>query len=153
MSWPSSSRRCAHRDDDVLLLTRVFLDKFTTTLDKKSLEISREAQAALAAHHWPGNVRELENCIERLVNVAAGDRIDIADLPQDIMADMVRGQNQKQGETAMSLKRIQKALILETLRETGGNFRRTSTLLNISRTTLYAKLKQYGIAADAFRAP
>ena len=142
-----------HRDDDVLLLTRVFLDKFTTTLDKKSLEISREAQAALAAHHWPGNVRELENCIERLVNVAAGDRIDIADLPQDIMADMVRGQNQKQGETAMSLKRIQKALILETLRETGGNFRRTSTLLNISRTTLYAKLKQYGIAADAFRAP
>jgi sigma-54 dependent transcriptional regulator, acetoin dehydrogenase operon transcriptional activator AcoR len=140
-----------HRDDDVLLLARGFLDKFTKTLDKNPLELSREALAALAAYHWPGNVRELENCIERLVNVATGNHIDIADLPQDILADMVRGQHQKQGEASMSLKRIQKALILETLRETGGNFRRTSTLLNISRTTLYAKLKQYGIDADAFR--
>ena len=40
---------------------------------------------------------------------------------------------------------------METLRETGGNFRRASALLNISRTTLYAKLKSYGITVDAFR--
>ncbi|MFP5258629.1 MAG: helix-turn-helix domain-containing protein, partial [Acidobacteriota bacterium] len=140
------------RDDDVLLLTRVFMDKFKRSLGKPDLEVTREALAALAAHHWPGNVRELENCIERLVNVACEDRIDITDLPQDVMADMVRGGQPRAGEAAMSLKRIQKALILETLRETGGNFRRTSTLLNISRTTLYAKLKQYGIAADSFRA-
>ena len=79
--------------------------------------------------------------------------IDISDLPQDVMADMVRGRQPSSGEAAMSLKRIQRALILETLRETGGNFRRTSSLLNISRTTLYAKLKQYGITADSFRAP
>ena len=46
---------------------------------------------------------------------------------------------------------MQKSLILETLRETGGNFRRTSSLLHISRTTLYAKLKEYGLAADTFR--
>ena len=141
-----------HREDDVLLLTRVFMDKFKRSLCKPELEVTREAMAALAAHHWPGNVRELENCIERLVNVACDGRIDIADLPQDVMADMVRGRQPLPGEAAMSLKRIQKALILETLRETGGNFRRTSTLLNISRTTLYAKLKLYGITADSFRA-
>ena len=140
------------RDDDVPLLTRLFMDKFRKSLGKPELEMSREALAALAAHHWPGNVRELENCIERLVNVACDGRIDITDLPQDVMADMIRGRQQKPGEAAMSLKRIQKALILETLRETGGNFRRTSSLLNISRTTLYAKLKQYGITADTFRA-
>jgi transcriptional regulator of acetoin/glycerol metabolism len=140
------------RQGDVAVLTRVFLDKFAATLNKKQLRLSREALAALESHHWPGNVRELENCIERLVNVAPGDSIDIVDLPQDIMADMVRGPHAKAGEAAMSLKRIQKALILETLRETGGNFRRTSSILNISRTTLYAKLKQYGITADTFRA-
>jgi DNA-binding NtrC family response regulator len=139
------------REGDVPLLTRLFLDKFTASLGKPELEISREALAALAAHHWPGNVRELENCIERLVNVACSSRIDIADLPQDVMTDMLRGRPAAPGEAGMSLKRVQRALILETLRETGGNFRRTSTLLNISRTTLYAKLKQYGIAADAFR--
>ncbi|QAZ67088.1 sigma-54-dependent Fis family transcriptional regulator [Solidesulfovibrio carbinolicus] len=139
------------REGDVPLLTRLFLDKFTASLGKPDLEISREALAALAAHHWPGNVRELENCIERLVNVACSSRIDIADLPQDVMTDMLRGRPAAPGEAGMSLKRIQRALILETLRETGGNFRRASNLLNISRTTLYAKLKQYGIAADTFR--
>ena len=140
------------REGDVALLARGFLEKFAATLHKKHIGFSREALAALEAHHWPGNVRELENCIERLVNVAPGDRIDIADLPQDIVADMARGPRAKAGEASMSLKRIQKSLILETLRETGGNFRRTSTILNISRTTLYAKLKQYGITADTFRA-
>ena len=140
------------RDEDVQLLIRVFMDKFKRSLGKPDLEMTREALAALAAHHWPGNVRELENCIERLVNVACEDRIDISDLPQDVMADMIRGRQPSSGEAAMSLKRIQRALILETLRETGGNFRRTSSLLNISRTTLYAKLKQYGITADSFRA-
>ncbi len=84
--------------------------------------------------------------------MATTDVIDVGQLPQDIVTALVKGQDTRQGETTMSLKRIQKALILETLRETGGNFRRTSTLLNISRTTLYAKLKQYGITADAFRA-
>ncbi len=141
-----------HRGDDIFLLTRVFVDKFLKSLGKNRLELSREAMAALAAHPWPGNVRELENLIERLVNVAGSDRIDIGQLPQDMVAEMVRGSDPKQGDAAMSLKRIQKALILETLRETRGNFRRTSLLLNISRTTLYAKLKQYGISAETFRA-
>ena len=140
------------REGDVAVLARVFLDKFAATLRKPRLRLSREAMAALEAYHWPGNVRELENCIERLVNIAPDERIDIADLPQDIMADMARGPLGAPGEAAMSLKRIQKALILETLRETGGNFRRTSSILNISRTTLYAKIKQYGITADTFRA-
>ncbi len=140
------------RDGDIQLLARVFLEKFTKSLGKESMDLSREAMGALAAYQWPGNVRELENCIERLVNMAAGERIDIADLPQDIVADMIRGQHPKQGEASLSLKRIQKSLILQTLRETGGNFRRTSSLLHISRTTLYAKLREYGVSADTFRA-
>ena len=140
------------RGDDIFLLIKVFLGKFLQTLGNRHIEISGEAMAALAAHTWPGNVRELENLIERLVNVATTDVIDVGQLPQDIVTALVKGQDTRQGETTISLKRIQKALILETLRETGGNFRRTSTLLNISRTTLYAKLKQYGINAETFRA-
>lgn len=138
------------RDDDIFLLIRVFLDKFKS-VSGRHITISGEASAALAAHTWPGNVRELENLIERLVNVATTDTIDVQQLPQDIVTALVKGQDTRQSEPAMSLKRIQKALILETLRETGGNFRRTSALLNISRTTLYAKLRQYGITAETFR--
>jgi sigma-54 dependent transcriptional regulator, acetoin dehydrogenase operon transcriptional activator AcoR len=139
------------REGDTAVLIRVFLDKFTTSLGKTALVLSREALAALVAHHWPGNVRELENCIERLVNMATRDRIDLADLPQDILADMAVGRQPQPGEASMFLRRMQKSLILETLRETGGNFRRTSSLLHISRTTLYAKLKEYGLSADTFR--
>jgi len=138
------------RGDDIFKLIRVFLDKFQSN-SGRHIEISGEAMAALAAHTWPGNVRELENLIERLVNVTTSDVIDVRQLPQDIVTALVKGQDTRQGEAVMSLKRIQKALILETLRETGGNFRRTSSLLNISRTTLYAKLKQYGINAETFR--
>jgi transcriptional regulator of acetoin/glycerol metabolism len=139
------------REGDVAVLIRVFMDKFTKSLGKQGLELTGEALAALAAHPWPGNVRELENCIERLVNVATRGRIELADLPQDILSDMAAGQPRKPGDASMSLRRVQKSLILETLRETGGNFRRTSSLLNISRTTLYAKLKAYGISVDTFR--
>ena len=48
-------------------------------------------------------------------------------------------------------KDFKKTIIQETLRETNGNLRRASTILNISRTTMYAKLKQYRIEVDAFR--
>ncbi len=139
------------REGDVALLTRVFLDKFASTLRKRRLRLSPEAMDALEAYHWPGNIRELENCIERLVNVAQGDSIGIADLPQNIAADMARKPFAKSGGASMSLKGLQKALILETLRETDGNLRRASSILNISRTTLYAKLKKYNIEVGSFR--
>ncbi len=139
------------REGDVALLTRVFLEKFAASLNKRHLRLSREAMAALEAYHWPGNVRELENCIERLANVAQADSIEIGDLPQDIFSGAVQGTHVRAGGPSVSLKGIQKALILETLRETGGNLRRTSSILNISRTTLYAKLKQFRIEVESFR--
>ena len=139
------------RKADIVLLADFFLQKYAQENGKDVRRLSSAVIDMLMGYHWPGNVRELENCIERLVNVACSSHIDIADLPQDVMTDMLRGRPAAPGEAGMSLKRIQRALILETLRETGGNFRRASNLLNISRTTLYAKLKQYGIAADTFR--
>ncbi|WP_320172503.1 sigma 54-interacting transcriptional regulator [Maridesulfovibrio sp.] len=140
------------REGDVSQLAGVFLDKFAGTLNKKHLRLSEEAASAMEAYHWPGNVRELENCIERLVNVTRGDIIDMTDLPQDLVGDMVLLPSVRTTGPSMSLKHIQKAHILDTLRETGGNLRRTSSLLNISRSTLYAKIKQYHIEVDAFRA-
>ncbi len=139
------------RNGDVGLLIRVFLEKFAASLHKTNLRLSMEALAALEAYHWPGNVRELENCIERLVNVAQGESIEISDLPQDIFSGMSLGARANPGCPSVSLKGIQKALILETLRETSGNLRRTSSILHISRTTLYAKLKEYSIEVDDFR--
>jgi len=129
----------------------VFLDKFATTLRKKPLRLSLEAMSAMEAYQWPGNIRELENCVERLVNVAQGDSIDICDLPQDIVTNNVQRPFKKADGDSMSLKGFQKEIILETLRKTQGNLRRASSILNISRTTLYAKIKKYCIEVDTFR--
>lgn len=139
------------REGDAKLLVQTFLDKFAATLDKPSIDMSKAAMAAMGAYHWPGNVRELENCVERLVNVARDDTIDIADLPHNIVAGTPRPPFGKPSTASMSLKNAQKTLILETLRETGGNLRRASSILNVSRTTLYAKLKQYSIEVNSFR--
>lgn len=139
------------REGDVKLLTRIFMDKFATTLHKKPLQLSMMTMSALEDYHWPGNIRELENCIERLVNVAQGDNLEISDLPQEIVNDRFRRSFAKVGEVSKSLKNFQKDLIIQTLRETGGNLRRASSILNISRTTLYAKIKKYCIEIDTFR--
>ncbi|BCS89247.1 sigma-54-dependent Fis family transcriptional regulator [Pseudodesulfovibrio sediminis] len=139
------------RDGDIELLTEVFLNKFITTLRKKPLQLSDDAMAALKAYQWPGNIRELENCIERLVNVAQGDTIDVADLPQNMTTETNQQPLADITSSPVSLKGFQKAIIQETLRETNGNLRRASTILNISRTTMYAKLKQYRIEVETFR--
>ncbi len=139
------------RQGDVALLAQVFLKKFAASLHGRHIQISREALAALEAYHWPGNVRELENCIERLVNIVQGDCITMADLPLDFKTGRAERPHHASTEDPKSFQNIQQSLILETLRETGGNFRRAASILNISRTTLYTKLKQYGIEASNFR--
>ncbi len=139
-----------HRKGDVTLLAQGFLEKFRASLKKDPLPVTNDARMALEIYHWPGNVRELENCMERLANVVTGDSIDLGELPSNVVTGSKPNKGQP-SETPMSLNRVQKTLILETLRETGGNFRRASSILNISRTTLYARLKQYGISVDAFR--
>jgi len=139
------------RQGDITLLVNVFLKKFASTLHNRQIRISQEALSALEAYRWPGNVRELENCIERLVNIVQGDCITIADLPLDFKTEQLERPLYQTQAAPRSLQNIQQSLILETLHETGGNFRRTASILNISRTTLYAKLKQYGIEANNFR--
>jgi len=139
------------RQGDATLLAKVFLRKFASTLHNRQIQISQEALSALEAYRWPGNVRELENCIERLVNIVQGDCITIADLPLDFKTEALERPLSLTQAASKSFQNIQQSLILETLHETGGNFRRTASILNISRTTLYAKLKQYGIEASNFR--
>ncbi len=139
------------RNGDVELLTRLFLDKFTATLNKPPLWLSREAMTALNDYHWPGNIRELENCIERLVNVAQKNCVEVDDLPRDIIAGTKPKTLTASHGEKISLKSVQKELILKTLHDTHGNLRQASSLLNISRTTLYAKLKKYCIEIDTFR--
>lgn len=106
--------------------------------------VSPAAMALLTAYPWPGNVRELSNTLERAATMAVTDEIRPEDLPPRIrdhgrIAAAVTDASRRQ----LSLKDLERAYILEILRQTGGNKSRTAELLGLDRKTLYRKLDEY----------
>jgi two-component system response regulator AtoC len=74
------------RPEDVAPLAEHFLHRFCGLVDKAPPEITDAAMARLTAFNWPGNVRELCNVIERIVERSRGERVDVADLPREIVS-------------------------------------------------------------------
>jgi len=115
-----------------------------------SLRFSGAARRRLQKHAWPGNVRELENVIERAVIIRETDKITVQDLPEHIRAlgpSEQSASNIKVG--AMStLEELERAHILAVLERTGWARKQTSEILGINASTLYRKLKKYGVADE-----
>ena len=137
------------RKVDVPLLAMEFLRRFARQNSKDVRGFTDAAIAILNDYHWPGNVRELENVILQAVVLAKSALIDRSDLPkrildappQDAVAITLAGQ----------LGEPEKQIVLNALRHHGGNIKRAAAMLDISRTTLYAKLKKYDINPDTVR--
>ena len=143
---PISIPPLRERKEDLPSLTLYFLSLYGEKNKKELKEISPKALDLLIRYDWPGNIRELENCIERAVIVARGEMITPADLPPQIQA-LSRGK-EDQGilfPSGISLQDAEKALILKTLEDTGGNRSRAAEILGINRRTLQIKLKEYGL--------
>ena len=97
-------------------------------------------------YDWPGNIRELENVMERAVIMGRGDFITPEEFPGALRnLDLDDVEARIEAPVGKSLKEIEKAMILRTLEETGGNRTHTAEILGISRRTLQLKLKEYGI--------
>ena len=112
--------------------------------------IADEAMAVLLGYSWPGNVRELENAIERAVVLGQGDRIRPQDLPPQVHK---RADDQHPLVPAhLTLEEMEKLAIVQALRLTGGNKSEAAERLGIHRTSLYDKMRRYGIT-DPSRAP
>jgi two-component system, NtrC family, response regulator HydG len=143
---PVSIPPLRERKEDLPSLAVHFLALYGEKNRKELKEISPKALDLLTRYDWPGNIRELENCIERAVIVVRGEMITPADLPPQIQA-LSRGK-EDQGilfPSGISLQDAEKALILKTLEDTGGNRSRAAEILGINRRTLQIKLKEYGI--------
>lgn len=130
------------RKDDIPLLAQHFLKKFTQEKGKRITDFSPEVMEIFLDHSWPGNVRELENVIEHAVVIAKKEEITPKDLPQNLF--------QKTGESRepMTLQEFEKALILKTLREVDWNKHKAAKKLKITRSTLYGKIRRYGLSKD-----
>jgi DNA-binding NtrC family response regulator len=137
---------------DVPLLARHFLRIYTIKHNKEKLSISTEAMEYLERYAWPGNVRELENVIERAVVLSQDRFIGIEDLPEAIKQD--KNQQQKTF-LSVSLKQAraepEKRLIKQILEANNWNRQETAKSLQINRTTLYKKMKRYGLYTEAKR--
>jgi len=127
------------RKDDIPLLASHFLQKFSQEKGKEIAGISSEVMEILLAHSWAGNVRELENVMEHATIVAKKDKILPKDLPQYLL------QKPLPARQLVSLLDYEKSLILKTLEETNWNKHQTSKRLKINRSTLYGKMKRYGL--------
>jgi len=127
------------RKDDIPLLASHFLQKFSQEKGKEIAGISSEVMEILLAHSWAGNVRELENVMEHATIVAKKDKILPKDLPQYLL------QKPLPARPLVSLQDYEKSLILRTLEETNWNKHQTSQRLKINRSTLYGKMKRYGL--------
>ncbi|MBI4694499.1 MAG: sigma-54-dependent Fis family transcriptional regulator [Gammaproteobacteria bacterium] len=132
------------RTGDILLLAERFL-RDCAELHYVPVEgISPEALAALEAYHWPGNVRELRNAIQSMVLTTHRPVLGMDSLPPHIashtapvVALPVRG--------VASLEQAERAAIEQAILACGANLTRAAAALGISKSTLYAKLKRYGI--------
>lgn len=143
------------RKGDVLLLAKHFLQEFTQKLNKEVKAFSAEAIKGLLKYQWPGNVRELKNTVKSAL-LLADDTI----LPEHLFLNMQKmndelGVNlnfelQKDVSLNETSKRIthkvERELIIQVLKETHWNKRKTARILDIDYKTLYNKMKKYSIS-------
>lgn len=135
------------RREDISLLIRHLLNMISVKMDKKVSGVSRDVQKLLLKYDWPGNIRELENVLERASILTKKTFIDLVDLPKDLL-DYSKSKLKMpffSQEDFATLDEMEKEYISFLLKKTGNNLRKTSIILNISRTTLYNKLKKYNI--------
>jgi two-component system response regulator HydG len=143
---PVSLPPLRERKEDIPALAAHFFTIYREKNRKALQAISGKAMDLLMRYDWPGNIRELENCIERAVIMARGEIIAPADLAANIQVLSNGGEAQGLAfPSGISLQEVEKALILRTLEDTGGNRTRAAEILGINRRTLQNKLKEYDI--------
>jgi DNA-binding NtrC family response regulator len=137
------------RTEDIPLLVDHFLKRACGAeyQGKLGAHIEEQALRCLQSYDWPGNVRELENVIERANIIREGERIALKDLPLGLTegsgSDAPHGTPLVGG--MITLEELEKAHILGVLEATGGARKQTSEILGINASTLYRKLKKYGV--------
>jgi transcriptional regulator with GAF, ATPase, and Fis domain len=161
------------RVEDIPLLARAFMEQFARENGVLPKPIDDDVMQTLATRKWPGNVRELKNAVERAA-ILSGDRVTIADLPEDPHASPFEEESDPPPAFASPLdsaeddsagdsraaaaapggrpatlrefrEKSERQYIVDTLKMTGWNISRTAILLGVERTNLHKKIRAYQI--------
>jgi DNA-binding NtrC family response regulator/tetratricopeptide (TPR) repeat protein len=141
------------RGEDVLLLAARFLDRACAEYGLPPRTLTPDARAALLAYPWPGNVRELANVMERvaLLSEAPAVTAEVLGLPAAAgIPGAVASPGPTESPTLADAKdSVERTLLVETLRQTGGNVTRAATRLGISRDTLRYRMEKHRLGREA----
>lgn len=129
--------------EDIMPLANFFLKLYDRHTDKEIKCISKEAQRALVSHTWPGNVRELKSCIMRAMLLCENEIIDVEDLQLSQSALTEEALDFDEQE-----RKINRERILWALKQCNGIKRDAAKMLEMSHTTFYARMKEYGIPTN-----
>ena len=127
------------RKEDIVPLAQLFLDRMAKKYHRPLTGIAPEAAELLKAQRWSGNIRELQNCIEKAVILSEGNELSAKDIQLDRAA----------APSVTTIKAVSEAeeelLVRNAMDRTAGNISAAAKMLGVSRPTLYAKLKKYGL--------
>jgi two-component system response regulator AtoC len=129
------------RPEDIPLLIQHFLNLFSQKFAKRINGVEKAARLVLRDYSYPGNVRELQNIIERAVALAEGDTITLADLPPDLQ-DLLPANNGRWH----TLEEQERDYIQKVLKYTHHQLGESARILDLPRTTLWRKIKKYGLS-------
>jgi DNA-binding NtrC family response regulator len=134
------------RRRDLPQLIGHFLERLSREAERE-FTLSDAAIKAMLAYDWPGNVRELENCLERACAMNSSALIQVSDLPSGITG--ANGHAVREGENGsgkiIPISEMEKETILRAIAQLNGDKLLAARLLGIGKTTLYRKLKEYGL--------
>ncbi len=128
--------------EDIPFLVKYFFDVFNKKNNKNVIDISEDVKKIFMEHSWPGNIRQLENVIEGAVIMSRKSVITKEDLPKNFEKIKIKTGGRSLQE---ELKEPAKEIILNTLKQCHWNRSKAAVSLGINRTTLYNKMKKYGI--------
>jgi len=145
------------RAEDILLLARHFVERFCREMNKPLMAVADDAQDALREYSWPGNVRELQNCIERAVILADGERLMAHHLNlrgrepaverRDPWADIDLSGSLPEASRRV-IAEVERRKIQLALEQAGGDPGRASEILQVDYRSLVSMLKQHRIATS-----
>jgi two-component system response regulator AtoC len=131
--------------DDVPDLVKFFIDAFNVEFKKRVTGVSATAAARLKAHGWPGNVRELRNVVERAMLLAEGHELEARDFDA-LKAVAAGGDPFDLPASGVDLEDLERSLVTQALRRSGGNQTKAAALLGLNRDQIRYRIEKFGLS-------
>ena len=147
---PISIPPLRERREDIPLLVEHFIDEYNREFKKQMKGVTSVFLKRLEEHHWPGNVRELKNTIERAMILGTEDYIGAEDLPIDLLDEPEAGASEpgtylKLTRKGVDLEKLERDLLVQALKLTGGNQTRAGRLLGLNRDQIRYRVEKFDL--------